>query len=428
MRKILQPIAIALAFVGIPVGAAFASGREAVQYYVAFGSAGLVAAAAAALIVTVSAVAMMLLASLYQADDHTAVFKRIAGPWMARLMDVFTIITLFCIGFVMFAGGGSSLNQQFGAPIWVGALLILGLLLLTGLLNTEKVAAVIGAFTPFIVVFIVLAAVYTVLTTDFDAEKLNQIADDYVETTISAWWIGSINYGGINTLCSVAMAVIIGGRFFSLRIAGTGGLLGGLLFLAMLVLMVLALYLSLSPELATADLPMLVILTNIHPWLGTLLSLAIFGMILNTAIGMFYSLGKRLTKYNPRHFYAVFVGVSLVGFVLSFAGYQNLIGWVYPALGYLGIIPAVVLWIGCFKAIPLMKKEGNIRAEAMALVDSAAAEGVHVDDEQLEQLAAQSVVDDEKFLDRIYNGTDRHRIFGKQQSVGEQKDPQTKPA
>src|SRR5699024_1982563 len=107
MRKILQLIGIALAFVGIPVGAAFASGREAVQYYVAFGSTGLVGATIAASIVTVSAVAMMLLASLYQADNHTAVFKQIAGPWMARLMDIFTVITLFCIGFVMFAGGGS---------------------------------------------------------------------------------------------------------------------------------------------------------------------------------------------------------------------------------------------------------------------------------------------------------------------------------
>ncbi len=52
------------------------------------------------------------------------------------------------------------------------------------------------------------------------------------------------------------------------------------------------------------------------------MSLIIFGMIFNTAIGLFYSLARRFST-NEKNFKIVIIGLVIAGFILSFAGFKN---------------------------------------------------------------------------------------------------------
>ncbi|PZO98303.1 MAG: hypothetical protein DI609_11010, partial [Corynebacterium urealyticum] len=48
------------------------------------------------------------------------------------------------------------------------------------------------------------------------------------------------------------------------------------------------------------------------------------------------------------------LGTVVVGFVLSFAGFKNLIGWIYPVLGYMGLLLIAVMtfaWVRRYKQI-----------------------------------------------------------------------------
>ena len=60
-----------MAFVGITVGAGFASGQEVVQYFAGFGIWGVVAAAISAIIFAVSGLAFVQLGSYVLANDHS---------------------------------------------------------------------------------------------------------------------------------------------------------------------------------------------------------------------------------------------------------------------------------------------------------------------------------------------------------------------
>ena len=131
-----------MAFIGVLVGASFASGREALQYFVAFGNWGVLGAILTSLAMMVSGVTILQLGSYHRAKEHTSVFVAISGPVTARILDVATMITLFCIGFAMFAGAGANLEQQFGWSVWIGAVIMLALVLATGLLDVGKVTFV----------------------------------------------------------------------------------------------------------------------------------------------------------------------------------------------------------------------------------------------------------------------------------------------
>ncbi len=101
-----RAMAISMAFIGVIVGAGFASGQEALQYFVAFGNWGLAGVALTALLVLITGVATLQLGSYFQANEHTAVFDEVSNPIISKILDWATIVTLFSIGFVMFAGGG----------------------------------------------------------------------------------------------------------------------------------------------------------------------------------------------------------------------------------------------------------------------------------------------------------------------------------
>ena len=90
MRKSIR---VALAFVGLLVGAGFASGQEVIQYFLAYGYWGLVGSIVAGIIIVVVGSTLFQLGSFYLADDHSAVFKNVSKPLVSKFMDVATTVS-----------------------------------------------------------------------------------------------------------------------------------------------------------------------------------------------------------------------------------------------------------------------------------------------------------------------------------------------
>lgn len=396
--------AISMAFIGVVVGAGFASGQEAIQYFVAFGNMGLWGVLLAAALMIITGVAILQLGSYFQADEHTAVYDKISGPIVSRVLDWGTLATLFSIGFVMFAGGGSTISQQFdGVPIWVGGAVMLVLVLLVGLLDVDKVSSVIGAITPFIIIFVVLATGYTIIVTDVDWSQANEFAVNNVESPLSNWWLAALNYTGLNVMCAVSMSIVIGGNILDNRAVGIGGLIGGFFYLLLLALLVVSLYMV-APEVYKQDLPVLTLINHVNPYLGYFMTFIIYGMVFNTAIGMFYAMGKRLTRKKPKLFYPVYAGACVVGFILSFIGFKQLVSSVYPILGWIGLLMIAVMVISWITQRDKITSESDRRVRARTLVKRRLDPREHFtkkNERELRKLAAASNMETEEFVSTV---------------------------
>lgn len=391
-----------MAFVGVVIGAGFASGQEVLQYFASFGTSGVVGSVIAGIIMLAAGTASLQLGSYFLATDHSAVFRRIAHPVVAKFLDASVLLTLFATGFVMFAGSGANMNQQFGWPVWMGSLMMLVLVLLAGLLNVDKVTAVIGAVTPLIVAFVVIGVVYAIVTSDADTTTLNEAAAA-VGPSIPNWFIASLNYVGLALMVGVSMSIIIGGNSFNPKAAGIGGFLGSVIYAVMLVLAAFGLFKKID-VVGKDDVPMLSIINEIHPVLGTVMSLVIVGMIFNTAISMFYAFGKRVTTKKPSWFYPAFAASAVIGWGCSFLGFRTLVGVVYPILGYIGIVLTVVVagaWIKGFRKI---RQERVRREKIHELVRRKLDPRMRFSSKQsrmLERYAQASVVSEEQIADSV---------------------------
>ena len=359
-------IGIAFAFIGVLVGAGFASGQETMQYFIAFGTQGIWGAALSSALMLIAGVSILQLGSYFQANEHMEVLGSVSSKVMSWILDIATITTLFSIGFVMYAGAGANLNQQFGWPVWIGATLMLALVLVIGMMDVDKVTAAVGAVTPLLLFFVIFGCIWTLCTSDLDWSNLNVQAQE-VSTTLPNWWISSLNYTGLNAICVASMALVIGGNYLDTRAAGLGGFFGGMGYLVMLLLLSCGLLAAVG-SIAGDAMPMLTLITNIHPVLGFIMSLVIFGMIFATALGMFFALGKRLARGRQERFRPIFITTCLIGFALSFVGFKTLVSVVYPILGYLGILLVAVLAAAWLRSSQKLRKEGNRRRRARELM------------------------------------------------------------
>lgn len=336
-----EQLKISMAFLGLLVGAGFATGLEVIQYFASFGLNGLWGALLAGVVMTTAGAVILQLGSYFLADEHNSVFRRITHPAISRSLDVVVTLTLFCIGFVMLAGAGSNLEQQFGIPTWVGSLVMTVLVMVTGLLDVDKVSEIIGAITPFLIIAVLIGFVYTLFNMPDDLGALSDIAQGE-NSPVSPWWLSALNYNGLALLLGVSMSLVIGGNHASMRDAGRGGLFGGILYTILLALIAFTLLMNIE-IVSGDDVPMLTLFDSMHPVMAYPMVLVIFAMIYNTAIGMFYALGKRVTSSRPSWYTPVFLTVCLVGFGVSFIGFDTLMTYVYPVLGYLGLAMVVLL-------------------------------------------------------------------------------------
>lgn len=357
---------VALAFVGLTVGAGFASGQEVMQYFVGFGIYGIIGAMVAAIVFAFTGMIIVQLGSYFLANDHNVVLSGVSRPLTSKLFDIVITFTLFSIGFVMIAGGGSNLNQQFGLPSWVGAALITTLVIAIGMLDVSKVTAIIGALTPVMILFVFAAIIYSLSTVELSVSELDTLARQG-GSTLPHWAIASGNYVSLAISLAVSMSIVMGGDIMDPKVAGRGGFAGGLLFGILLVAVTAALFAQVN-RVAGFDMPMLTLVGAIHPWLGIAMSVVIFAMIFNTAIGMYYALASRFSAGNRQRFRILLVSLTLVGFGLSFLGFKRLVGYLYPLIGYVGLALIAVLVYSWVRSKSTIVEESERRGRISRLM------------------------------------------------------------
>ena len=354
-----KSLIIMLAYVGVVTGAGLASGQELLQYFVSLGIPGLVGAGVVGLLHTLIGGVLLQLGSHYMATDHSEVFGEITNKYMSKFMDYSLIFTCFVIGFVMIAGAGSNLNEAFGIKKWIGQVISAGLIIVIGMMDFEKVSKIIGSFTPLIIIFTLIGSLYTFFNYNPNWNQLNNMAIE-LPSNFNSVIFSTFNYYGMCLMSGVSMGLVLGGEELNTQDAGIGGLLGGAIAGILGILISFTLFIRVG-EVGKLDIPMLYIIEDINPILGVLMALVIFGMIFNTGISLFYALARRFSKGEEKRFKIFLIVLTLIGFVLSFGGFKELVSIFYPIIGYVGILMMIVLVAAWYKERSAIKYESYKR-------------------------------------------------------------------
>ena len=387
---------IALAYVGVMIGAGVSSGQDLLQYFVSFGAWGLIGVIVLGVLHVGFGRLMIALGSYYRSDDHSVVLAEISHPVIYRILDIALIITCFIFGFVMTAGAGANLNQQFGIPFWVGAFLCTVLTIVVSFLDFKKIIGVIGVFTPVILVMIALIFMTNVLGRHWEFSEMNRISQT-IQSPFPSVWMSVVNYFAVCVMSAIAMAFVMGGSIFKINEAEKSGAWGGFMVGVIFFITTLILFAN-SDKVVKSDVPMLAIAKEVNPIFATLYALVIFGLIFNTVFSLYYALGKRFAAGIEKRFKFFVTAFSLSGFVVSFMGFRQLVAVMYPIIGYMGLLMLVVLVIASYRKKAKIRKEKEIRNHLLAIVEKAYDPNQDLtpqDKEKAKQLRDASIIDNQ---------------------------------
>ena len=396
-----KTISIILAYVGVLTGAGLASGQEIMQYFISFGKPGLFGLVAIGILHIFVGGIILQLGSHFIAKSHIDVLEEVSEKFVTKFMDFALLLNCFLMGFVMIAGAGSNLNQQFGLATWVGSLICTILIIVVGMMDFEKVTKVIGVFTPLILVFTLIGGFHTIINADPDFNALDALGKS-IPSSLPNVAISTINYFGLCMISSISMAFVLGGTRTDSSQARVGGMLGGSLVAILTGLVGITIFLGLN-DVMDADIPMQIILNNINPYLGLAMSLVIFGMIFNTAISLFYSAARRLSLTEEK-FKRNLVIFTLLGFGLSFMGFKKLMAILYPILGFLGTALIIILVVAWYKERDSIKSESKKRDQMEELTRKKLDDDEEFskkDRRKLNELAESSIIDDDKIKEAV---------------------------
>jgi len=335
---------IAGAFVGVIVGAGFASGQEIMQFFTSFGMIGLLGAVVSSALFVFLAMALSSLGQQQTSTSHKAVIHAICGPYLGMFVDALITFFMFAITVVMIAGGGALLEQLAGIPrIW-GSVGVTLLTILIVFLDLHRVISFIGAVTPLLALMVVIVAAATIFGRDVDTATLEAAAAE-MPRGAGNWLVAALLYVSYNIVAGAPFLIIMGGQSPSRRDAVWGGILGGALLGALMLLIAGSMF-ARADSLAEVPMPMLLLATQLSPIAGVVMGIAIFGMILNTAVGVLYSFSARVLEPGTTSFRVGTAVAGALAFLGSLFGFIQLVGTVYPFFGYLGFVLMAATLIG----------------------------------------------------------------------------------
>ena len=340
MRKIIQ---IAGAYIGIIVGAGFASGQEILQFFTSFGWIGIVGSIIATFLFAFLGMQIALHGSHLKTTSHKKVIYTICGKYIGVAVDILITFFLFGVAVVMIAGSGSIFQQQFGISPIVGSMMMTIFTILTLLLNVEKVIYIISSVTPFLLLLMFIITAYSIFTSSGNYAQLEAAATAQ-SSAAPHWLLGAILYVSYNIAAGFAMLSVVGGTVKDKKAAGWGGLLGGLGLGLLILLINIGMFANLD-RLEGADMPTLLLATEISPIVGVLMSIALLGMIFNTAVGMLYAFTARFIPSETKMFKGSVIVIGVLAFAASFIGFTTLVGTIYPITGYLGLVLILAIFL-----------------------------------------------------------------------------------
>ncbi len=333
--KGVSTFAVAATYVGTVVGAGFATGQEVLRFFTHFGLYGVYGVIGATALFAILGAHILRLGYELQADSHRPIVEEVTGPAIGKLTD--WVITFFLFGgaAVMMAGSGAVFAEQWHLNRFLGTALMAVISGGTVLVGMRGVVASISAVAPVLIALVVLVSTGSILRLGVSPADLQW---SQPAAAASTWWpVSLFLYVSYNLIVSVAILGPLGKEGTDPGKLYWGGIIGGTALGLGALLINLAL-LSGLPETAGYEVPMLYLAGQFAPIVKLLFTLVLWAEVYTTAVASLFGLAVRLARPDTPRFRSVVIGATLAALLASQFGFSQMVGFLYPAVGWIGLL------------------------------------------------------------------------------------------
>lgn len=329
MKKTLSIIFV---YVGLVIGAGFASGREILEYFNNSSRTDFSGIVFASLLFAFISFIVMHHSNRLNTSDFDSFIGCVAGR-LAPSVRLFMLLYMFCGLFVMMAGSGALFVSAFGLPSKYGIFTLAALCFVVFAFDLKGLVAI----NSFMVPFMILGMLVLCITSALSAAPAFSVPDTLRRNSI----LSAICYAGYNTITAGAVLIPLAHKSDTktiLRSAAICSLVLGLLIFV--VWLVQNLYYN---NIYTSEMPLFDLAAmQGNVWKSTY-AIVLFMALCTTAISHgFGILSKfRLKSTADRTLAAAALCLSAMPF--AGIGFSDLVAHLYSAFGFLGLVWLTIL-------------------------------------------------------------------------------------
>lgn len=342
------------------IGSGFSSGQELMQYYVPHGYKGVLVGVTVIVILSLVNFGFAYAGNKQGFVKGAEVFEYYCGPIFGKVFDWFSVFFCFMLFVAMVAGAGSTLMEQYGLPLVVGAIIAFIMVGITVSFGLDSVVKVIGGIGPVLTGLVLIVGVITLYRTGGNiGPNMAKIASGEIELmeVSGNWFFSGLSITGLIVLMLSGFSAQLGSEH-NIRTLLIGQTLGIVLYAGVCILMSFALIANVD-VLADKQIPNLVLASDIWPVLGTIFGVIIFLAIYTTCCPLIWTAASRFSTEGSARFKMLTWVLSAAGTVVAVAiPFNVLINYVYKITGYVG---AAIIFFMIIKLIRMgMDKTKNV--------------------------------------------------------------------
>ena len=326
------------AYVAWVMGSGFATGQEILQFFTSYGYKSFILVAINLVGFLIVGPAILEAGQKHRDDEGFNQFRYFCSKKVGVFYDWFVPISRFAGRVILISGAGATLQEYYGLNHYVGALVMSLLAFIAYVAGFQRFVKVVSFIGPTIIAFTIIVGVITVFR-DFDGLAMVGDYQPVMEARqpVRFWWLSGLLYIAYNLTGGSMYYTALGKSAASRKEAVYGATLGTFALMLAILLMNSAMLTDIGTA-GTLAIPTLYLAKKISFVLGAVFSITLICGIFSACSAMLWTVSERFVEQGTKKSY-IFAGCVAVGaFLLGLLPFAELIGMIYPYLGYIGLI------------------------------------------------------------------------------------------
>ncbi len=321
------------------IGSGFATGQEAMQFFVVFGWKAYAIIVVTLLLLMYTARSLILAGRRHAIVTNEEAFRHFCGPILGVFLTWYTMIMIVAVTAVMLAGAAATLDQAYEVPHYAGAGLMALLVMVTLMLGLRRILEVMAIIGPMLIVLTIVIASLSV-GSNFDGLEhgASQVHELDVLKATPHWALAGFIYVGMVLPGVASLLPKVGSTVKNDNVITAVAILGPLLIIGAMAIVITALLASIETVYAT-EVPILALADAVMPVYGSIFAGVIFLGIYTTITPLLWTICARFSEEGTSRYSALVLALATTAFLgATILPFGQLLNIIYPSIGYVGLL------------------------------------------------------------------------------------------
>ncbi len=330
-------------YMGIIIGAGFASGQEILSFFIKYGENWIFGMIFSGVIFSIVGGASIKIIYDKKIKNSYEFFSEISGKRIGHILDIIAIIFNLVLFMAMYSASGAFFSEGFQSVRIYGSIITMIVCIIVFYFGAEGVGIVNGILSPIILFAGMIVCLYICIFQQREVFLYNLTSiSDY------KWIFSAIIYSSYNIITGISALTSSSEIIERNKNTYKGGIIGGFGMCVLGILTGTILYIY-RENIFQTELPLLVIVDDSLNFIKILYFIMIWSAIISTALGNGYAFISRISDITSLN--KVFLGilVSIFGVVFTYAKFTYVVESLYSIFGFSGIFMIVFVIIYILK-------------------------------------------------------------------------------